>query len=333
MTKKSIIWIVFLAIFAWVLLYVSWVFSLVPFVIYLIIYGCIAFVLVFVYRKIRGRALPKYKEFFIKFLSGSGYSLAIIIWLVWSFCYYQNEISPAKMPSYWLINGEKIILFQWMSHIASPSFYSQVQSNIQWWKTEGAVLFFEGVRPGTEENAKKFNKLIGVEFDADIYKNFSKLYGLVPQKNEDFLWLANNKDFNVDLSIDEVMSIYETRFPDTDYDAKEAIDISGQVAMLLENLKPRELSVLVYFNQAIVNTIIKSEGIRTWLLEISGNTNIFDIILDDRNSHVVSELESSSEEFIIVLYGLMHFEGIYEELRKNDPSWRIDSIDYIPVIQ
>jgi hypothetical protein len=69
------------------------------------------------------------------------------------------------------------------------------------------------------------------------------------------------------------------------------------------------------------------------LLEISGNTNIFDIILDDRNSHVVSELESSSEEFIIVLYGLMHFEGIYEELRKNDPSWRIDSIDYIPVIQ
>jgi hypothetical protein len=59
------------------------------------------------------------------------------------------------------------------------------------------------------------------------------------------------------------MSIYETRFPDTDYDAKEAIDISGQVAMLLENLKPRELSVLVYFNQAIVNTIIKSEGIRT----------------------------------------------------------------------
>lgn len=44
-----------------------------------------------------------------------------------------------------------------MSHIASPSFYTQVRENITEAKKQGSILMYEGVKPGTKENMEAFN--------------------------------------------------------------------------------------------------------------------------------------------------------------------------------
>jgi hypothetical protein len=52
---------------------------------------------------------------------------------------------------------------------------------------------------------------MGVVFDKTLYANISKLYGLREQRNSEFLKIENDKDFNVDISIDDVVALYEKR--------------------------------------------------------------------------------------------------------------------------
>jgi hypothetical protein len=69
--------------------------------------------------------------------------LFLLIFLLGSFAFYQNEISPANMPLYVISNGKKEVYFQAMVHIGSQSFYKQVEQEIQQAKRQGFVLFFE----------------------------------------------------------------------------------------------------------------------------------------------------------------------------------------------
>lgn len=255
--------------------------------------------------------------------------LSLIFGLIASYAYYQNDIAPATMPRYTLTNGEKILVFQGMSHIGTENFYKQVADTISKHKKEGFVLFYEWVRPGSEENTTRFNELLWVQFDADLYENFSKLYGLTHQDNTLFLWLENDKDYNIDLSLDTIVEIYNQRFPDATPPQREVLQASQEITKVLTSLNDRQLAILVYLNQAIVSTIIKSEWLRESLLEVSGNANVFEVILEDRNMFLVDAIEQSDEEKIIVIYGLMHFRWVYEELKRRDPKWTIQKTDYL----
>jgi hypothetical protein len=47
------------------------------------------------------------------------------------------------MPTYTISNGEKIVIFQAMSHIASQNFYDTVKKNIFTAKSDDYVYYFE----------------------------------------------------------------------------------------------------------------------------------------------------------------------------------------------
>jgi len=74
-----------------------------------------------------------------------------------------------------------------VSHIASPSFYLHIRETLKEAKEEDFVLFFEGVRPGSEDNMEAFNQALGINFSDTLYENFSRLYGVVAQDNMMFL--------------------------------------------------------------------------------------------------------------------------------------------------
>lgn len=233
------------------------------------------------------------------------------------------------MPVYTLSDGSKTVVFQSMSHIWTRSFYDSVQANIRTAKENGYVLFFEGIKPGTDENMRKFNEAIWIEFDADLYKNFSKLYGVVAQDNNDFLWLVNDQDYNIDLSIDTVMEIYEWKKTEQTRIPSQVIDASWEITKILAELNPKELSILVYLNQAILNTIIASSWIRDTILSAAGNTDLFDVILEDRNEYLVNEILESEFDKIVITYWLMHFEWVYDLLQQNDTKWSIVKTEYL----
>jgi len=252
---------------------------------------------------------------------------------MWGFWIYHNIIAPAKFQLYTLSNGEKTIQFQTMSHIASEEFYERVQRNIIRSKNNDYVLYFEWVQAGTSENIEAFNKALWIEFEAGIYENFSKLYGVVAQNNDDFLGLINNKDYNIDMSIDEIMEIYNSYTKnDNKNEDREVFNMNEEVIKTLASLKPKELQILRFINQSFLNFIMKNEAFRNTIIETVGNTNLFSVILDDRNIHIVEQIYTRDDEKIFILYGLMHFDWILKLLQAKDPRWKIQEVQEFQVI-
>ncbi len=286
-------------------------------------------------------------HFFVVYVYKVSVFLSVILLLGGGFMYYQNDIHPSKMPLYTLSNGEKTIKFQAMSHIGRKSFYRKVELDISRAKTAGYVLFYEWVRPGTEANKAIFDAALWVQITPELYESFSKLYWVDMQENEDFLGIKNNLDFNIDLSIDEIVELYLKKFPSKKNEIKQlqendsilshfwkediTQDSSNLTMELLKRLSEKDdkqLLVLRYVNKSMLNFIIKHEGLRNFIIEKIGKPDIFSVILDDRNVHIVEEIEKSEHKKIFIIYGLMHFEWILHILQKSDPRWEIIETKY-----
>lgn len=154
-----------------------------------------------------------------------------------------------------------------MAHIASQGFYDGVKEDIANARKEGYVLFYEGVRPGTPENAKKFDALMGFKFDKKLYDSMSKLYGLVPQKQEEIAGTPDPRDRNVDVSVDDIIAAYEKRKgpvsseaePSKASEAEElSVNLSEELAKQAESLNDRELFLVQYLNRAVMGMVIKN---------------------------------------------------------------------------
>lgn len=254
------------------------------------------------------------------------------------------------MPLYTIWNGEKNIRFQAMSHIAQGSFYQEVQNQVTQAKDEWYVLFYEGVRSGNDENKEIFDKALWVKITPDLYENFSKIYGVEHQDNTLFLNIKNDLDFNTDLDIDEIVSLYLEKIPKEQaqkylpqhkapelklwqlsgitIEPEETIDINTQVLEQLSQLNEKQLMVLKYINKSLLNLIIKNEWLRNYILTKLGNQDLFSVILDDRNTHIIAEIQNSKYNNIFVMYGLMHFHGILKWLQEQDPNWQILEVEY-----
>lgn len=290
-----------------------------------------------------------FSEFFIVFLYKLSVFLSIILLSGGFFTYYQNNISPAQMPLYTLSNGEKTLKFQTMSHIARQKFYNTVQLQISKAKRQGFVLFYEWVRPWSKESQLVFDTALGVEISPEFYETFAKVYGVSHQKNEDFLNIVNSQDFNIDLDIDTIVELYLERvdpevrsqyesiikqesFPEFVKKSTNAeenqIDIQQELLSRLATLNNQQLSILRYINKSILNFIIKHEWLREFIVQRVGLEDIFGVILDDRNEFVAQQIANSEFENIFVIYWLMHFGGILELLKEDDPNWEIIKTGY-----
>lgn len=66
------------------------------------------------------------------------------------------------------------------------------------------------------------------------------------------------------MTLDEIVAIYESKKTTTPSNQKkiETTDITQDVITQIESLNARQLEILIYFNQAILNFFTKHEGIR-----------------------------------------------------------------------
>ncbi|MDD3646129.1 MAG: hypothetical protein PHH06_01845 [Candidatus Gracilibacteria bacterium] len=335
MNTKNIIYYISIIIVLAFSFYLEGILGIINFVIFVILYSIIFFAIYYAWKTIKKKEILNYKDYFILFVKKISLSLVIIGLILTGFTYYQNEIEPAKMPEYTITNGDKTVIFQAMSHVGSEEFYQTIKENLIKAKQNGYVYFFEGVGPGTEENSQKFNKAIGIEFNKDLYPNFSKLYGVNYQDNTIYYGLVNELDFNVDVSIDYIMEEYEKliatstqklNIPDEN---AIPIDVSSEIIKTLASLNDRELKVLVYINQAILNFIIKSNETKNLIASNFTNQALFDIILHGRNEVLADAIINSEYNKIYVTYGLLHFEGVLKLLQVDDPDWKIVDTNYL----
>lgn len=327
MNKKQIYISLFWSIFFLLIIYVSWIIAALSTTISLFFYYIFFFVIYSLWRKFRKKEQKSMKEFGKVFLYRIANIILIVSIIIFSFAYYHNSISPANMPLHTVSNWKKTVIFQNMSHIWTHEFYEAVKKNIKKAKENDYVLYFEGVKPGTTEGVEKFNTAIWIQFWPELYPNLSKLYDVTFQDNLSLLWIVNDKDYNIDLSIDEIIEIYEEKKslspPSERSQIDVPIDASQEIINYLSDLNERELKILVFLNRWIINFMIKSDATQDFLTWNFWNKELFDVILEWRNKILTDKIIHSEHNKIIVTYGLMHFDGVMEILQQDDPKWKI----------
>ena len=327
LSKKTIFYIIFFWLWFSSLFYISWIISVLSSILTLIIYSLIAYSFYFWWKSFR----KKEKSDYIKFLDYFLYKVSIWIFIsiifIWSFSYYKNEINPAKMPTFIISNWEKKIIFQAMSHIWSKNFYEQIKQNLIKAKKEWYVYYYEWVKDWTKKNKENFNKAIWIKFDPNLYKNFSKLYWVTHQDNSIYYNLVNNLDFNVDLTIDEIMKYYDKlenkNTKKSFLQNEEVVDANAEIIKTLASLNNKELEILRYINKDLLNFIIASDATKNLVMDNFSNKDLFKIILDKRNDVLSDEIINSQHKKIYITYWLLHFKWVLKILQKNDKNWKI----------
>lgn len=339
LNTRFLFWYIFMLIILCVYIYFSGFVWAIGFLIALGFYSALSYILHRGWKYLRKKPALDFTHFLQYFIYKVSIYVSIVLVLMGWFMYYQNSISPAMMPQFTLTNGTQTIVFQAMSHIASSDFYANVSRDIRGYKQQWYVLYYEWVRPGSEENSDAFNEALGINFEPELYDNFSKLYWVVAQNNNDFLDLENNLDFNIDIDIDQIMEIYreKTSFWEETQQAsflqsKETQDVNTLIINQLAQLNEKQLRALRYINQSLLNFMIQQEWLRNLIVEKLANRDLFSVILDSRNEHIVQEIENRWDEKIVIIYWLMHFNWVFELLKQRDPNWEITDVNYSQLI-
>lgn len=297
-------------------------------------YGWLFYLVRVFYCWVARKDFPKARDFALAYVRKIGTFVLALTIVLGSFVYYQNEIDPAKLPEYTISNGEKTVRFRGMAHIASEKFYAGVKEDLANARKDGYVLFYEGVKPGTPENTKKFDVLMGFKFDKNLYSAMSKLYGLVPQNQAEIAGTPGPKDRNVDVSIDDIIASYEKRRGTVSGDAKPSApteteeltaNFSEELVKEAEALNPRELAAIRYLNRAVMSMVIKNRDAGEAAFAGLGKVDLFSSILHDRNVVLAGAIASSEEKKIFVTYGLLHFDGTFYLLQEKDPRWKMSA--------
>lgn len=296
-----------------------------------VLYGWLFYVVRVAYCWLARKEYPKASDFVRGYVRRMGVAILAVTACIGAFAYYQNSVDPAKLPEYTISNGEKTVRFRAMAHIASESFYAGVKQDIASARKDGYVLYYEGVKPGTPENVKKFDFLMGFKFDKNLYASMSKLYGLVPQKQADIAGTPDPKDKNVDVGIDDIVASYEKRAGKVTVPVETGSGETGGVSATLsedmaqaaDSLNPRQLAVVRYVNRAIMSMVIKNRDAGEAAFAGLGKADLYSSILDDRNKILSEAIVSSDDKEIFVTYGLLHFDGVFDALQEKDHRWKV----------
>lgn len=247
---------------------------------------------------------------------------------------YNNEIAPARLPVVVLEDGRRTVTFRAMAHVASPEFYAGVQKEAAAAKASGAILFYEGVRPGSPAAAARLNALLGADFGSGFYAAMAEMAGLTDQLSFPIAGVGSGAERNVDLSMDEVVAAYDAAAgtgarPSAGPlagPAGEPFD-PAELARGLGNMAPGTRRAFAYAARAVMNFAVRNEeAVRDALRR--ADPALAAAILDARDRAVARAILDAGGKDVYATYGLMHFQGVYDALRAADPRWNIREVRF-----
>lgn len=196
-------------------------------------------------------------------------------------------------------NNDKNIYFIPMHHIGKQEFYNHVAEMIKGLKQQGYVVYYESARMDRLQDSltldlynRKFRKMMGAHIDSTGYAILLHEKGLfknlVDQPSYEKLGL-DEKDRRVDLSKNHLVDAYESKFGTVELsEADKKIPLGHDYPIYLR-LSQKQL---------------------------------MDIIIDYRNRHLAKNIQDSKDKKVLVIYGALHVDGTFDELKKMDRNWK-----------
>ncbi len=215
-----------------------------------------------------------------------------------------------------------------MSHVATPKFYNTVKSDLISLTETGYIVYIEWVTPWKKENQDRFEKMLGMKFNSGTYESMANALGMVAQDKSLFSGLKKESLKNVDISIDDIVSLTSSSSTLSSSDAP--IDLEAEFAKLPSFA---DNSLFAYMMQAVMNFSLKYDTSFD-LLSSGIDSGLLDTILSKRNHYVVDTFIKGSDQKVVFLYGGLHFQGMYDLLKIANPEWKILAVEarypYIP---
>ncbi len=206
-----------------------------------------------------------------------------------------------------------------MSHIATPQFYDSISADLKILSASGYIIYTEWVWMGTQVNQERFDRLLGVKMTHSLYSTLAGSIGLVAQGSGLYTGIPAWSLQNGDISIDTIISLIGTgnQVPES-----TPIDLENELRNITERTDNFLFGPLI---RAFLNFLLRSGGDIDLPMETLPG-KLYHTILYERNLHLVNAIEASDQKNIVLVYGALHFEGIYSLLRSHDPKWSISSI-------
>ena len=315
MTKRFFLITGFFSIIAlFVQFWLTWISWLLGSIIQIIFYSLVATAMIFLMKKWHDTFRYHFIRSCLIFTSIFWVFSAILL----IFILYQNLV-PWAVGKIILSNGKKEIVFYQMSHIAFPHFYDRVNKDLQILSHSGSIVYTEWVLPGTPVNRDRFDALLGIKMTGTLYAKFASTLGLQAQDQRLYTGVLSGSIENVDISIDDIMKLVGTGIVTP---IREPLDIEAELSSVDFSNQWFLLSPLL---RAVLNYSIKNDGSLESMAELL-SPELFTAILHDRNVHIVSRLEADTHSHFALVYGALHFQGIYTLLRSHDSNWKILSI-------
>lgn len=232
-------------------------------------------------------------------------------------------VFPGKISDIIISNGKQKIVFLSMSHIATADFYIQKRERILTLASNPYVFLIEWVKSGTDESHARFNESLGMQFDKELYPMLASVAGLEVQSGWMlFSWILDERLKNIDMTMDEIASLIQT-WSITPLIESWWLDLESQLGLIWD-LSFQEQQFIRYIFRAFLNwSIVNMSDVEK--LALAHENKLFDIILGKRNQKIIDYIIANPDQNVVVVYGALHFSGIFEALALHDKNWKIST--------
>jgi hypothetical protein len=211
-----------------------------------------------------------------------------------------------------------------MSHIADKHFYDQIRQEMQPIQSGSSIVLYEWVGSGTIADLREFNAVMGIPFSPKMYDSLAVFLWYESQKTLD-LFPRTIPSKNIDLPLSQIMKLYRDQAKKLSSQAMPAMLQEDMLELFEKNWEYHDYERKFFI--ALLNFMGKSSLDIEAMEAHPMRKQLLSIILHSRNEHIAKEIQKYQGKTLYAFYGALHFNGILEFLQKDDPSWKILSID------
>ncbi len=136
--------------------------------------------------------------------------------------------------------------------------------------------------------------------------------------------IATGSLVSVDVSIDDIIRMMGTG---TTINTGSVVDIESALEKNMTSLSSQERIFIGWLARGILSWSLKQSGTIDTLMASPTQARLFDTIVDRRNDSIVAYILAHPTEKIAIVYGALHFNGVYRALQKHDSHWQISKIE------
>lgn len=105
------------------------------------------------------------------------------------------------------------------------------------------------------------------------------------------------------------------------------LDIETEIRSIASVLTPRERLWTSWVGRGFLSWSLRRSGDLESLLTSGSQTQLFTTIIDRRDDAIIRYIQDHPQENIAIVYGALHFNGVYEALQKIDSQWVVTQIE------